>query len=153
MSPLPISKLIPVLQVAIGPVILISGIGLLLLTLTNRFGRAIDRSRQLGGALRDASEAERRRLAGQVEIIFRRARLIRLAITMSVFSVLLVSVLIIVVFVSALMQLEAGVAIAVLFIGCMACLIVSLLAFIRDIQLSLKALVLELGRDARSSSR
>ncbi len=152
MSALPISKLIPVLQVAIGPVILISGVGLLLLTLTNRFGRAIDRSRQLGGALRDASEAERQRLAGQVDIIYRRARLIRLSITMSVFSVLLVSVLIIVLFVSALMQWEAGVVIAVLFIGCMACLIVSLLAFIRDIQLSLEALVLELGRDTRASA-
>jgi hypothetical protein len=37
-------ELIPVLQVAIGPVILISGVGLLLLTLTNRFGRAVDRA-------------------------------------------------------------------------------------------------------------
>jgi hypothetical protein len=35
--------MIPVLQVAIGPVILISGVGLLLLTLTNRYGRTIDR--------------------------------------------------------------------------------------------------------------
>ena len=38
----PLHELIPVLQVAIGPVILISGVGLLLLTLTNRFGRIID---------------------------------------------------------------------------------------------------------------
>ena len=35
------------LQVAIGPVILISGVGLLLLTMTNRLGRAIDRARQM----------------------------------------------------------------------------------------------------------
>ena len=38
----PLHELIPVLQVAIGPVILISGISLLLLTLTNRFARTID---------------------------------------------------------------------------------------------------------------
>jgi hypothetical protein len=34
------------LRDAIGPVILISGVGLLLLTMTNRLGRAIDRARQ-----------------------------------------------------------------------------------------------------------
>jgi hypothetical protein len=42
-----VSQLIPVLQTAIGPVILISGVGLLLLTMTNRLGRVIDRSRIL----------------------------------------------------------------------------------------------------------
>ena len=39
--------IVPVLQMATGPVILISGIGLLLLTMTNRLGRAIDRARSL----------------------------------------------------------------------------------------------------------
>ena len=36
--------LIPILQLAIAPVILISGVGLLLLTLTNRFGCVLDRA-------------------------------------------------------------------------------------------------------------
>jgi hypothetical protein len=141
----PLHELIPVLQVAIGPVILISGVGLLLLTMTNRLGRAVDRSRQLGRELREAGEAGRSRLAAQVEIIYRRARLIRLSIIMAAVCVLLVAVLIIVLFVTALAKLEASVAITGLFIGCMASLIVSLAAFIRDIHLSLVALRLELG--------
>lgn len=33
-----VSELIPVLQTAIGPVVLISGIGLLVLSMTNRLG-------------------------------------------------------------------------------------------------------------------
>jgi hypothetical protein len=140
----PISHLIPVLQIAIGPVILISGVGLLLLTLTNRLGRAVDRSRQLGHELREVSEADRHRLAPQVEILYRRARLLRLSIIMAGLSVLLVAILIIVVFVDVLMKVEIGIAIALLFIGCMTSLIVSLVAFIRDIQLSLQALKLEL---------
>jgi hypothetical protein len=152
MPSFPFSQLIPVLQVAIGPVILISGVGLLLLTLTNRFGRAIDRSRQLVAHLREADETERKRLTAQVDIIYRRARFIRLSIIMAVLSVLLVSVLIIVLFVSALMKLPADPVIAFLFIGCMACLIVSLLAFIREVQLSLEALVLELGRQQAHSA-
>ena len=144
MTPIPIRELIPVLQVAIGPVILISGVGLLLLTLTNRFGRAVDRSRQLGREMREVTATEHQRLGGQVEILFRRAQLIRMSIIMAAMSVLLASVLIIVLFVSALMKLEAGFTISVLFICCLASLIVSLAAFIRDIQLSLKALKLEL---------
>ena len=39
MPPLSLTAIIPVLQVAVGPVILISGVGLLLLTMTNRYSR------------------------------------------------------------------------------------------------------------------
>src|SRR5215468_4417287 len=103
-----LTELIPVLQVAVAPVILISGIGLLLLSLTNRFGRAVDRARQLMRELREAPEAERRQLNAQVEIIYRRARLIRQAVTLGTVSVLLAAVLIISVFLAALLKVEEG---------------------------------------------
>jgi hypothetical protein len=141
----PLKELIPVLQVAIGPVILISGVGLLLLTLTNRYGRTIDRSRLLVGELRECSEEDRHRLQGQVEILYRRARLIRLSILFAGVSVLLASVLIIVLFLTALWKLEVGLLISLLFIACMVALSGSLVAFIRDINVSLGALKLELG--------
>jgi len=147
MTSIPVKELIPVLQIAIGPVILISGVGLVLLSLTNRFGRAIDRSRTLGREVRGAEPEERQRLTGQIEILYRRARVIRLSIIMAALSVLLASVLIIVLFIAALSKLEAGFVIVMLFICCLASLIVSLLAFIRDIQLSLHALRLELGTE------
>jgi hypothetical protein len=147
MTSIPVHELIPVLQVAIGPVILISGVGLLLLTLTNRFGRAVDRSRTLGREVREVGEAERRRLTSQVEILYRRARVIRLSIIMAAMSVLLAAFLIIVLFVAALTRLEGGFIIVLLFICCLLSLIVSLVAFIRDIQLSLHALKLELGME------
>jgi hypothetical protein len=140
----PVKELIPVLQVAIGPVILISGVGLLLLTLTNRFGRTIDRSRQLVRELRQLAGTDRERLEGQIEILYRRARLIRLSITLAGVSVLLASVLIIVLFLTALWKLEVGLLISLLFIACMVALSGSLVAFIRDINLSLGALKLEL---------
>src|SRR5712672_1187886 len=126
-------ELIPVLQVAVGPVILISGVGLLLLTLTNRFGRAVDRSRQLQRELRGLDGPERERLARQVAVLYRRARLIRLAIIMAAVSVLLAAVLIIGLFLSALLSLEVGPLIILLFICCMVSLIVSLAAFIQEI--------------------
>jgi len=145
MTATPVRELIPVLQVAIGPVILISGVGLLLLTLTNRFGRAVDRSRLLIKEMRGLADADRQRLSGQVQILYRRARLIRLAIITAAGSVLLASVLIIGLFLTALMKIEFGLLLILIFIGCMTSLIVSLCAFIKDIQLSLVALKLELG--------
>lgn len=148
MPTIPVRELIPVLQVAIAPVILISGVGLLLLTLSNRFGRTVDRSRLLSREMREASEEKKRQgLRDQVVILYRRARLIRLSITMAVSSVLLASVLIAVLFLTALMQSELGIAIALIFVCCLFCLIVSLAAFIREIQLSLKALKLQLGAE------
>jgi hypothetical protein len=146
MPSIPAHELIPVLQVAIGPVILISGVGLLLLTLTNRFARAVDRSRSLGREMRELDQTDRSQISRQVEILYRRARVIRLSIIMAAMSLLLVAVLIIVLFVTALAKLEAGFVIVMLFICCMASLIVSLAAFIRDIQLSLHALKLDLDQ-------
>ncbi len=145
MPAMPVSQLIPVLQVAIAPVILISGVGLLLLTLSNRFGRAVDRSRALAKEMKGLNETDRRRLDGQVRILYRRARLIRLSITMAAFSVLLASVLIITLFCTVLMKLEVGLLISILFICCLLSLLVSLAAVIREIHLSLTALKLELG--------
>ena len=53
------------LQVAIGPVILISGVGLLLLTLTNRYGRTIDRARHIVRELREVAGADRHAWRGK----------------------------------------------------------------------------------------
>lgn len=145
MASRPVSELIPVLQVAVSPVILISGVGLLLLSLTNRFGRAVDRSRQLVREMRELPEADQQMLARQVEILFQRAGLIRLAIILATVSNLLAALLIIVLFLTALSKVEATLVVSLLFICCLAALIASLGAFLKDIHLSLVALRLELG--------
>ncbi len=140
-----LSQLIPVLQTAVGPVILISGVGLLLLSLTNRFGRAVDRNRQLLREMRGAPEDARKRLAGQVANLYERAVLIQRAIIFSTVSLLFAAVLIITLFFTALMKWESAIIIAVLFICCLVSLIASLIAFIMDIRLSLQALKMEMG--------
>ncbi|MEO6486667.1 MAG: DUF2721 domain-containing protein, partial [Thermoanaerobaculia bacterium] len=55
------SRPLPTLQLSIGPVILISGVGLILLSMTNGFGRVIDRSRLLAQDLHVASGPDRER--------------------------------------------------------------------------------------------
>ena len=137
--------LIPILQVAIGPVILISGVGLLLLTMTNRFGRIIDRTRQLSRELRSAQSPELERAHAQLDILLARARIVRGAIAAASVSVLLAAVLIIVLFVSALFRLSVAASVVGLFASCLLSLIGSLVLFIRDVNLSLRALRLEVG--------
>jgi len=147
-----LTDLVPILQMAIGPVILISGVGLLLLSMTNRLGRAIDRSRLLAEALRKAEASERARLSSQLRILSRRARLIRLAIIFSTVSVLLAGILIIALFLAALMGVEIAGLLIMLFVGCIGSLIASLVVFIADINASLSALKLEISHEEPMSA-
>lgn len=137
------NELIPVLQISVSPVILISGVGLLLLSLTNRFGRAVDRSRQLMREMREAGETSRRQLAEQVKILYRRARLIQTSIILAALSVLFAAVMVITLFFMALLKWDWALAISLLFICCLTSLIASLIVFLADIRLSLQALKLE----------
>jgi hypothetical protein len=116
---------------------------LILLSMTNRFGRVIDRSRQLTHDLRGASGAEREKVLAEVRVLWLRARIIRTGIALAVLSALLAALLIISLFVGALLTLGATVP-AGLFVMCMVCLIAALLLFFWDINLSLKALRLEM---------
>jgi hypothetical protein len=54
-------EFLSVIQLAITPVILLSGVGALMLTLTNRLGRVVDRTRALAGQMRQAAAEERAR--------------------------------------------------------------------------------------------
>ncbi len=139
-----VAELIPVLQVAIGPVILISGVGLLLLSMTNRLGRVIDRARILDRELRPESGEDPHRNREQLQILAFRARLLRRAIVLASISVLLAACLIISLFVATLLKLNAGGLILVLFMGCLGTLIGSMIEFIRDINKTLAAFRLEI---------
>jgi hypothetical protein len=145
-----LTDLVPTLQLAVGPVILISGIGLILLSMTNRFGRIIDRSRILTEDLRRAPRAAHKRILAQLGILADRCRTLRGAIALSTISVLLAAILVISLFLGALLQLNMAAFIVILFVLCMLSLIVSLLMFIADLRLSLEAFWLEMPAQVRS---
>jgi hypothetical protein len=110
--------------------------------MTNRYGRIIDRSRELArarGHAKDPAPIER-----QITILWRRARILRRAIFFGTLSVLLAAILIIALFAAALLHLEAGWMIGLIFVACMAALIVSLIDSIRDVNQSLIAVKLEM---------
>ena len=141
-----VSELIPVLQIAIGPVVLISGIGLLMLSMTNRLGRVIDRGRSLAREMPELPAQLHKQVKLQLVILFQRARLLRSAITFATLSVLLAATLIIILFVTAVFQIENAWLILILFISSMGSLIVSRIVFLLDVNQSLIAFKLDIGQ-------
>jgi len=69
-----LEQIVPALRLSIGPVILISGAGLVLLSMTNRYARVIDRARNLAESLRQKPTEKNERIQSQIKIIAQRAR-------------------------------------------------------------------------------
>ena len=92
-----------------------------------------------------AKVSDRVVVASQIQILSTRALLVKQAITLATLSILFAAVLVITLFLAAVLRWEVGGFVAILFISCMGSLIVSLIAFLRDVHLSLAALKLELA--------
>lgn len=148
-----LTELIPTLETAIGPVILISGVGSLLISMTNRFGSVIDLSRQIANELRSDSAHEQRRLSCQLDILVRRARLLRLAITLAIVSILLACLLMIILFITALLRSDFGVPITLVFMACMGSLIAAAALLLMEVNLSLAAMKFEIAGVGESAAR
>ena len=144
-----IKELIPVLQVAIGPVVLISGVGLLILSLTNRLGRVIERGRSLVREIPEIPAQHRPITAQQLQILARGASLLRRAIVFATVCVLGAAVLIITLFSTAAFHIEDAWFIGLLFMGAMGSLILSLIAFLQELNQSLIAFRLDIGEGSK----
>ncbi len=143
------SSLLPVIQLAITPVILISGMGALMLTITGRMGRIVDRTRILAGQVLVATGEDRRHLDEQLKIMWQRAQLIRRAVTFLGLSMLVACLLVVTIFGGALLGRDFGVVLLTLFAASVLLLIAALVAFLKDIYVSLHALRLEVDRARR----
>ena len=135
--------LVPVIQLSVSPVIVISGVGLVLLSMVNRYGHITNKTRELSKGLKASGDDTEGHLHAQLHIMFRRARRLRMAIFLACVSLLCAAVLIGTLFLMSLLQLEGALVIVVLFIGCMLALSASLIVFLTDINMSLQALSLE----------
>jgi uncharacterized oligopeptide transporter (OPT) family protein len=148
MDALPSNSLLPIIQASTTPVILISGLGLLLLTMTNRMGRIIDRTRLYASQLRQAQAPERQQLEVQLDLTWRRAKIVRLSLTFATSSMLVSSALVVTIFLGATLRMDLSALMLVLFLAAIGLLMAALVAFLRDIFVSLSALHLEV-RQAR----
>ena len=134
---------LPIIQTAVTPVILLSGVGALMITLTNRMGRIVDRTRILAGQSQQAKPDNRSHIDEQLAIMWRRANLLRMAVTFAGLSMLLSCVLVMVIFVGAFFDRQFGIEMVTIFGLSVVCLILALVWFLRDIWISLAALHIE----------
>jgi hypothetical protein len=138
------SAITPILQLAVSPVILISAVGLLLLTMNNRIAHSVDRARLLVRESASLAGDAKKRIESEITVIYRRAQLIRRAIVFSIASAIASSVLIVSLFMAALFGLEIAWLYSISFIVALLCLIAGLVFFIQDVNDGLVALHLEL---------
>jgi hypothetical protein len=121
------------IQLAVAPVFLLSGIGAMLAVMTSRLGRIIDRARDLEARLVDASPEFFSTLQTDLRMLSQRAKLIYSAIALCTTTALLVCAVIAFLFVSAFLQFDASVVVALLFIAAMSTFVFGLLWFLREI--------------------
>jgi len=134
------------IQLSITPVILISGLGALVISMTTRMGRIVDRTRLLSGLACTASGDERSHIERQIRIMFRRAKLMRLAMTLVVSSMFISGLLIMLIFLSALSGLQLAAGILAVFLFSVVLMLGGLAAFVADLWVSLAALNTDVRR-------
>lgn len=133
-----IEPLARTLQASISPVAMISGVGLLILSFTNRFSRVTDRIRELSHQLQESAE-DAERTKAQIRIFLKRARLLRAAVVAASSSALLSAVMILTTFLILITEWRLQSLVLGLFALNLVSLIVALTYFLEDMRQSLLA--------------
>jgi hypothetical protein len=128
-----VSAVAHVIQLAVAPVFLLSGIGAMLSVMTNRLSRVIDRARFLEEKLGHTTPDLQQTLHEEVATLSRRAKLVGSAITLCTITALLICMVIAILFSSAFLNFNASVPVALLFIVAMLSFFLGLLWFLREI--------------------
>jgi hypothetical protein len=129
------------IQLALGPVFLISGVGITLSMLTQRVARIVDRARSLEGR-RESTTAEKTlaHIDEDLRVIFRRVRYINSAIALCTTSALLTALVVTLLFASEFTPMGVGGVIAGMFVAATACLALAFLMFLIEVRIATKAL-------------
>ena len=124
-----------VVQSAVAPVFLLTGVAATLGVLTNRLARIVDRARALEEQL-ESHPGSAQHLHADLAVLARRARYINFAISLCAITALLVALVVVTLFANAFLGSELGVAIAVLFVGAMVCLSAAFITFFIEVRLA-----------------
>ena len=125
-----------VIQLAVAPVFLLSGVGAILAVLINRLSRIIDRYRLLENSRPNAGAGEETVVHVEMAILSRRARLIHWAISLCTIGALFICIVVAALFIGSMLHVGVSQLIALMFVGAMLALIAGLLSFLREISLA-----------------
>lgn len=141
----PSSLFIKFLQACITPVAMISGVGLLLLTITNRLGRIVDRTRQLVAELNTPDMKREKIIMNQVKILMKRGKFLKHSIAWLLVGMIASCLIIPLLFLMVLLGTDLMIIGYSLFIISVFSMLLSLLYFFNDILLALNAVKLEVS--------
>lgn len=126
-----------VIQLAVAPVFLLTGIAGLLGVMANRLGRITDRARVLERRLPTVHREELvATLNRELANLWRRSRLINWALSLGTLGALLVCVVIVTLFIGDVSEVDLSRLIVFLFVSAMLAVIGALLFFIREVYLA-----------------
>jgi hypothetical protein len=143
-----ITAIAHVIQLAVAPVFLLTGVGALLNVLTSRLARIIDRARVIEERLGILGDTERRAGEADLGVLSERARHINRAIGLSVTCALLVCALIVALFGGTFLETDVSGLIGLVFIVAMLALIGALVSFLLEISIATRSL--RIGQGHRS---
>lgn len=127
-----------VIQLALAPAFLLTGIASMLNVMTGRLARIIDRGRRVGEQFINAESVNFKSYEVEQDYLERRRYLASSAITACTLSALLVCLVIAVLFVKAILGFEIKWVVGTLFISSMLTLTVGLSYFLREVHLATK---------------
>jgi len=130
-----------VIDIAVAPVFLLAGISGLLMVLTSRLGRTIDRSRSLQSAVNKKISAQHKAaIEYEMKNLLNRGRFINASINLATVSALMVCFVIISLFLGSLMNFNVGIVVASLFIVCMVILALAFGCFVVEVFIASRSL-------------
>jgi hypothetical protein len=127
------------IQAAIAPVFLLTGVASMLGVLTNRLARIVDRARALESQLA-AGPAALPKHVGDLKVLARRAGYINVAISLCTIAALLVALVVVTLFADAFLDVSLTKEIALLFVGAMLCLSTAFIVFFIEVRLATASL-------------
>ena len=133
----PVSAIAHVIQLAVAPVFLLTGVGAILGVMANRLARVIDRSRVLEDRLPAAPPETGQGYRKELRLLARRSHLIHWAVGLCTTSALLVCAVIVTLFVGAFLETDVSGVIGVLFVAAMLALFAGLILFLAEIRLAI----------------
>lgn len=148
-----LGELSHIIQLAIAPVFLLTGVGTKLGVLANRLGRIIDRTRILEERVRSTKGADHDHEYVELTALFRRAHLINRAITLSTSCGLLICIVIASLFIGDALDLGLAKIIAVCFVVAMFSFIGSFICLLREVFIATQSLSMRNLRAMKESER
>lgn len=135
-----VSTIAQTIQLSLSPVFMLAGIAGLLNVLAGRLSRVVDRARALEELHPRSTGAEHERHVWELRRLDRRVTIINASLFLAVASAIMTCLVVAMLFVANLTRLHIGNYVAISFILAMVLLIASLISFLIEVRVSLRAI-------------